>query len=207
MGTLPLFNMSPLSVASAPTPSTRRPSAAPMFMVLPGTVERAVEPPTATALMRDCPKLRSWSEVVRDDFVGDYQAAQKARNERYRAEREAFAAGWSASDVGVTLDANPHLHIDARRAWAWADGWESARRWKTLAGADINWLQEGKRVRIVRHNVFSGSLAGREGHIATVHRDGFLGWIIVRVPPQGRQKREREGWFRVGQGDVEPVDE
>ena len=168
--------------------------------------EEAMETHTAAALWCRCPPLRSWSDAIRDDFAGDWQAAQASRSERYRAEREAFAAGWSASDINAVLDTNPHLQADPRCAWAWADGWESARRWKDIAGSDINWLQEGQPVRIVRHAVVSGSLAGRVGHIVTVHRDTVLGWIVVRVPPQGRQKREREGWFQVGRGDFEPVD-
>jgi hypothetical protein len=50
------------------------------------------------------------------------------------------------------------------------------------------------------------SLAGRIGTITTVHRETFLGEVVVTVPPRGRQKKSREAWLRIGTGAFEHVD-
>lgn len=107
----------------------------------------------------------------------------------------------AAANVVHALESVPRL------AWAWADGWERAERWQEIAGTAINWLREGQQVLIVKHAPLGQpSLAGRIGTITTVHRETFLGEVVVTVPPRGRQKNPREVRLRIGTGAFEPID-
>lgn len=167
---------------------------------------------TASDLLRKTGPLRDLSTIIRDDFRGDASAAFAALTVRYRAERAAFAEGWEAAENGAKQEGNPHINSvppvpSARLAWAWADGWEHAQRWREIAGNAVNWLRKGQPVKILKHAPLGqSSLAGRVGVIKAVHRESLIGYVTIEVPPRGRQKNAREAWFKVDEGAFEPVD-